>query len=167
MEEQDDEERGAHARIIRAKLAGMKRVLVLWCAAACSQAAPRGEPTRPTATATAAPDAAPAAVPRTVGGDPRMLDGRYYVEADAPEPRACTRDTDCLGDLVTDDHGCCMINMETRPQSWAYHNWLLARRLSPSCKRTTCPPLPPPSFPDDCELDIRCAHGQCQDACQR
>ena len=92
------------------------------------------------------------------------MDGTFYVEADAPDPRACTADSECLGDTVTDPGGCCVISPDPIAQTWAYHTWLSTHRMSAACTSAHCEQLNP-SRPRDCAFAVRCAEGRCVNSC--
>jgi hypothetical protein len=94
-----------------------------------------------------------------------MVDGRYFVTEGAPDPLACTKDDECIGDTVVEPDGCCVGSSAAYPQTWAWHTWLSKRRTSPECKKVTCPPLPPPSPPPKCAMQCSCVQGRCKNSC--
>lgn len=100
-----------------------------------------------------------------LSGPPRLLDGRYFVDEGAPHPRACLEDKDCIGDTVPDETGCCVRSQLAFAQTWAWHVWLVDRRLAGGCTKVTCPPVPPPTMPRMCALKVRCAERVCVDSC--
>jgi hypothetical protein len=103
-------------------------------------------------------------IPR-LSGPARMIDDRYFVDEGAPDPRACAADKDCIGDSVPDDTGCCVRSQEAFAQTWAWHTWIVDRRLTGSCAKVSCPPVPPPAMPEMCRLKVRCQSRVCVDSC--
>lgn len=110
----------------------------------------------------AAVDAAPATRVEDVGG----MQGAFFIAEGAPDPLACTADTDCTGDTVTDATGCCIASPMPVAQTRAYHVWKSARRQSPACK-IECPPQPIPTQPPECTFKVSCADGKCMNACNQ
>jgi hypothetical protein len=105
-------------------------------------------------------------VPRLAGPD-RVVDGIYFVAEGAPDPRVCARDTDCIGDSVPDQTGCCVRDLEPKPQTWAWHAWIAERRMSQQCDGVKCAPLPVGRrAPEICKLEARCASGRCVNGCE-
>jgi hypothetical protein len=101
----------------------------------------------------------------TISGPARLLEGRYFVDQGAPHPIACTQDKDCIGDTVPDETGCCVRSSDAYPQTFAWHAWSTRRRLSPACDEVKCPPLPVPSMPEVCRLNVECEAGVCRNTC--
>lgn len=102
------------------------------------------------------------------GGGPVVvaghMDGPFYREEGAPDPRHCSIDTECLGDTVTVANGCCVEDSTPIPQTWAYHTWLSTHRMTPACQSLRCPILPP-QMPPECAFQMRCVEGLCQNSC--
>jgi hypothetical protein len=92
------------------------------------------------------------------------MDGPFYMEEGAPDPRHCSIDTECLGDTVTVANGCCVEDSTPIPQTWAYHTWLSTHRMTPACQSLGCPILPP-QMPPECAFQMRCVEGLCQNSC--
>ena len=136
---------------------------------ACSGSPPQREPSTGTIR-WSLPDAGPQDggpdqhIP-TLSGPPRLLDDRYYVDEGAPDPRACLEDKDCIGDTVPDETGCCVRSQQAFAQTWAWHTWIVDRRLAGGCTKVACPPVPPPTMPQLCALKVRCAERVCVDSC--
>jgi hypothetical protein len=117
-----------------------------------------------------APASAPSAARSPDGGPPASRpvvtnDPRYFVEAGAPDPLACDADKDCIADVIVDQTGCCVVPGEPLPQTWAWHTWLGERRMGDACRGVKCKPLPVPSMPRSCLLQVRCLSGRCADSC--
>jgi len=103
-----------------------------------------------------------------------MVDGLYYVEANAPDPLACSVDADCTVGPVsigTDDNGvhkngCCSINVP-HVQSSAWQSWIATHWQSERCKAASCGDAPyKPAPPPDCALKVSCVSNRCADACK-
>lgn len=94
-----------------------------------------------------------------------MLHRVYFSMEGAPDPLACKADSECIGDTVTRDDGCCVMSSEPLPQTWAWHTWLSNRRMSEACKPMKCPQPPPPSMPPDCSFKVKCVGGVCKNSC--
>lgn len=92
------------------------------------------------------------------------MDGVFYVEDGAPDPRHCAVDSECLGDTVTVANGCCVESSTPVPQTHRYHEWLSAHRMMPACRALDCP-IVPPQMPAACAFEMRCAAGQCTNTC--
>jgi hypothetical protein len=101
-----------------------------------------------------------ASVPTTT-----MIEGRYFSEAGAPEPLACTQDSDCMGETVTNSGGCCVDDPFPYAQTHAYHEWLQKRRQAPVCEKAGCPPPRPPPQPPDCSFQVKCVAKKCKNSC--
>jgi hypothetical protein len=105
------------------------------------------------------------------GGEARAgamaaVDGFFMAEG-APPPRACTRDSDCVGDTIPDlDQPCCQNPRSLQPHARAYKRWLSGWRAE-HCADTTCPPPPPPAMPPTCAFEVVCADQVCADSCKR
>ncbi|MBX7191417.1 MAG: hypothetical protein K1X94_05140 [Sandaracinaceae bacterium] len=91
------------------------------------------------------------------------MDGPFYMEDGAPDPRHCTADAECLGDTVTDSGGCCVPSSTPIAQTWAYHTWLSTQRMA-ECAAASCPMISP-SMPEECALTARCVEGVCVNTC--
>ena len=107
----------------------------------------------------------PGTDPGTVGeATTGRVEGPFYLEPGAPDPRACGSDADCVGDTVTDRAGCCVASSTPVAQSWAYHTWLSTHRGAAACAGVSCRVFSP-SPPLDCEMTVRCVEGACVNTC--
>lgn len=147
------------AALVSVSLAG----LVVSCSGSSKQ--PTEAPRPPGAGDAGTLDANPDRHIPTMTGPPRLLEGRYFVDEGAPHPIACTEDKDCIGDTVPDETGCCVRSSDAYPQTFAWHAWSTRRRLSPACDEVKCPPLPVPSMPEVCRLNVECEGGTCKNTC--
>lgn len=136
----------------------MHRILIAFLLLGCSHAAPSSI-TAPQSQPSSAMGTPPASRP-AVTRDPR-----YYVAEGAPDPLLCAADKECIGDVVVDSTGCCVVAGEPLPQTWAWHTWVTERRLSDACHDVHCAPLPVPSMPRACSLRARCLAGRCAASC--
>lgn len=138
--------------------------------------APACNPSRPSTDALASARPVPSAsssaastndAPEKSGPAPAssMVNRIYFSTAGAPDPLACSQDSECIGDTVTRDDGCCVMSSEAVPQTWAWHTWLSNRRMSATCKAITCPALGPPSPPPACAFKLKCVAGKCKNSC--
>ncbi len=120
----------------------------------------------------------PSAAPRDGLGDarskgrgtiePTPADGRvedgFFVTDDAPDPRKCATDSDCVGDTVADRTGCCQAPTQVIPHSRAYAAWVHKWRAG-ACIDITCPPPPAPAQPDECLFAVKCVEQVCENEC--
>lgn len=142
--------------------------VLLFASLACSGSPKR--PAEPRPEDPAAQDAGPVDggpdvhIPK-LSGPARLLDDRYFVDEGAPHPQTCSEDKDCIGDTVPDATGCCVRSQEAFAQTWAWHTWIIDRRLAGGCTKVTCPPVPPPTMPKMCRLQVRCVARVCVDGC--
>ena len=103
-------------------------------------------------------------IPGTPNGG-RTQDG-FFVTDDAPSPRACEADADCIGDTTLGANGCCVEPTSLRAFSRKYHAWAGARRSAPMCAGVECPPPPSPDRPADCYFQVSCVDKRCVNACK-
>jgi len=122
-------------------------------------------PAAPATPAQAADQSLPpaAGLPRTIPRDPR-----YYAPREAPDPLACRDDKDCISDTIVDAKaGCCVVESDPMPQTWAWHAWVTEHRMSPSCDDAKCQPVAvPDNLPRACLLEARCQAGRCDTRCE-
>ncbi len=144
------------------RLTNTRLALLTLALVACSS----GETTA--ATATDPPPPPPPPLTSGGAGGPSLptghMDGEFYVEPGAPDPRACTVDAQCTGDTVPVANGCCVANPMPIAQSQAYHVWLAAHRMAPACRAMQCP-IVNPSMPPECSFAVHCTEGRCVNSC--
>ena len=91
-------------------------------------------------------------------------DGFFMAEG-APDPRACSVASECLGDTIPDlDNPCCQNPTSLEPYARAYRSWLGSWR-GKHCAERSCPPPPNPARPPDCAFELACTQGVCVDSC--
>lgn len=154
----------------------MRATLLTWIALGvvfngCARPEPKGTK-EPEATAqtqkTPPPETQKTPEPQTTPESTKttMIDGRYFSEPGAPDPLACTKDSDCMGDTVTNAGGCCVEDPFPYPQSRSYHDWLQKRRQSEACSKAGCPPPRPPPQPPECSYKgLKCVNNKCKNSC--
>lgn len=93
-----------------------------------------------------------------------MVDG-FYVADGAPDPLACTADSECTYGGIPRDDGCCFSYVDTNAavMSVAYRRWVAELRAS--CNTASCPPRPSPAQPAECLFDVSCEQGRCVNGC--
>ena len=88
-----------------------------------------------------------------------------FVRPDAPDPKACGTDDDCVaGPGVNPDNGCCDTGVERDVFGRGYLGWRAAW-VRENCGKIVCPTLPPPAPPLPCSLEGRCVDGRCRTSC--
>jgi hypothetical protein len=93
------------------------------------------------------------------------VDG-FFMAAGAPQPRACTSASDCLGDTIADvENPCCQNPYRIEAHARAYREWVYTWRKD-NCAKVECPPPPVPTQPPPCHFEVDCVQGQCVDSCK-
>ena len=108
---------------------------------------------------------AKAAEPTTDEPPARAPQDGFFMAEGAPDPRACSVASDCLGDTIPDlDNPCCQNPTSLEPYARTYRSWLGSWR-GKHCAEQTCPPPPNPARPPACAFELACTEGVCVDSC--
>lgn len=91
---------------------------------------------------------------------------QFFREPDAPDPLACTSDSDCVASGTLDHTGCCWTyrDMNATAQAKRYAEWVHQRKTT-KCAAAECMSPPVPTEPPPCLFRVHCVTGRCGNEC--